>query len=87
MMRRLRRGERPLVDEPRVLGYDLLEVGEMADPAWSLGSILAHNPGWTGQSWTVPGDDEAAIKRALTEYGPDDEADRLFDRWADEVQP
>ena len=55
MMRRLRRGERPLVDEARVLGYDLLEVGEMADPAWSLGSILAHNPGWTGRGMREAG--------------------------------
>ena len=56
LMRRLRRDERlPLVVEARVLGYDLLEVGEMADPAWSLGSILAHNPGWTGRGMREAG--------------------------------
>jgi hypothetical protein len=44
-----RRTERPLADEARVLAYDLLEVGEMADPAWSLGTVLAHCPGWTGR--------------------------------------
>lgn len=36
------------------------------------------------QSWTVAGDDKDAIDRMLNN-NPDDEADRLLDRWADEV--
>jgi hypothetical protein len=55
VVRRIRRTERPLAEQARVLAYDLLEVGEMADPSWSLGSVLAHNPGWTGRGMREAG--------------------------------
>lgn len=45
-MRRIRRPASPSPRSPRITCDDLAEHREMAEPTWSLGTILAGNPGW-----------------------------------------
>lgn len=49
VMRGRRSQDEPLADDPRVTSYDLLELREMDDLGWSLGVVLAGNPGWAGR--------------------------------------